>query len=141
MAPELANFRLHPTLHWPANHNYRCLRDRESVFGLAIWLCLTYYATSYKLHFSMNTLNTLAAFQPFVFGMRSLQSTTRCAFNKPCATLDCINYTTIIVALLYSAVLIGTLLAICLTFPGCRPTCGITISSWTRNVLIPCSNA
>jgi hypothetical protein len=89
----------------------------------------------------MQTLYYFTALQPFVFGMRYLQSATRCALSKPCATLNCIKYTTVIVAIFYSGVLIGTMLVICRTLP----TFGSVLEDfgnfidWFNNVCNPCN--
>jgi hypothetical protein len=59
-----------------------------------------------------------AALQPFLFGMRYLQSATRYALSESYLTLNCIYYVTITVAIFYSAAMIGLMLLLCLTYPG-----------------------
>jgi hypothetical protein len=91
----------------------------------------------------MMTLYNLSDLQPFVFGMRYLQSATKCALSKSCASLDCIYYVTIIVATVYTTALIGTLIVICLTFPGWETYFGDLNEyiNWVDNVYIPCEKA
>jgi hypothetical protein len=75
--------------------------------------------------------------------MRYLQSATRCALDMPCATLKCIYYATVTVAVLYSGAIIGTSLVLCLTFPGwdCYLEDNDKYKEWQHNVLIPCISA
>jgi hypothetical protein len=83
-----------------------------------LWSSNIYHVASLKFIVQMRSFYFITALQPFVFGMRYLQSATRCALSKPCATLKCIHYVTITVVVLYSIAIIGTMLVMVLTFPG-----------------------
>jgi hypothetical protein len=106
----------------------------------ALYDSLFFQGTDDKLLASLNTLYYFTALQSFVFAMRYLQSATKCALSKPCATLKCITYTSIAVTSLYTSALIGTLIVICLTFPGWDTYLSDNDKylHWLNNVWYPC---
>jgi hypothetical protein len=102
----------------------------ESVYGE--------YPKSFWLTFiCMRSCYVLTALQPFVFGMRYLQSATRYALSKTCASLSCIHYATIITASFYSAVVIGLMLSMCLRYSDSGENYS-HFWNWYYNVYVPC---
>jgi hypothetical protein len=66
----------------------------------------------------MQTLYYLTALQQFVFGIGYLKSATICASSNSCATLNCIEFTTIILVIYYCSAIVCSAFVEVPTFPG-----------------------